>query len=63
MAREGEPAGEEEGNDISNQIQPLNNPIDSIYFDDRAFKDSVDFGVLYSCVVPGSGNSAEGQGT
>jgi len=61
MAREGEPSAEEEGNDISHQIAPLNNPLDSVYFDDRAFKDSVDFGVLYSCIVPGSGNILGGK--
>ncbi|MBN2016866.1 MAG: amidohydrolase family protein [Candidatus Cloacimonetes bacterium] len=61
MDREGEPWTESETNDIINQILPLNNPIDSIYFDDRAFKDAVDFGVLYSCVVPGSGNLIGGQ--
>jgi imidazolonepropionase-like amidohydrolase len=35
--------------------------LNSIYFDDRAFKDAVDFGVLYSCVVPGSGNLIGGR--
>ncbi|MBD3277744.1 MAG: hypothetical protein GF388_05540 [Candidatus Aegiribacteria sp.] len=33
----------------------------SIYFDDRAFRDAVNFGVLYSCVVPGSGNLLGGR--
>lgn len=61
MAREGEPGGEDEANDFSDQFIPLNDPINSIYFDDRAFRDAVDFGVLYSCVVPGSGNLIAGQ--
>jgi len=61
MIREGEPADESEGNDLLKQILPTNNPLNSIYFDDRAFKDSVDFGVLYSCVVPGSGNLIGGE--
>jgi imidazolonepropionase-like amidohydrolase len=61
MCREGEPASEEESNETLNQICPLNNPLDSIYFDDRAMKDAVDFGVLYSCVVPGSGNLIGGR--
>ncbi len=61
MDREGEPWQESEVNDIINQIRPLNDPLNSIYFDDRAFKDAVDFGVLYSCVVPGSGNLIGGQ--
>lgn len=61
MDREGEPFQESETNDITDQINPLNNPLNSIYFDDRAFKDSVDFGILYSCVVPGSGNLIGGK--
>lgn len=61
MFRDGEPDSESEGNDISDQFMPLNDPLNSIYFDDRAFKDAVDFGVLYSCVVPGSGNLIGGR--
>ncbi len=61
MIREGEPSEEAEGNDLLEQILPTNNPLNSIYFDDRAFKDAVDFGVLYSCVVPGSGNLIGGE--
>ena len=61
MFRDGEPMEESEGNDISDQFMPLNDPLNSIYFDDRAFKDAVDFGVLYSCVVPGSGNLIGGR--
>lgn len=61
MFREGEPQAEAEGNDKTAQIMPLSDPINSIYFDDRAFLDAVDFGVLYSCVVPGSGNLIGGK--
>ncbi len=61
MDREGEPYQESETNDTLGQILPLNDPINSIYFDDRAFKDAVDFGVLYCCVVPGSGNVLGGK--
>ena len=61
MDRDGEPYTEAEVNDHIGQITPLNNPIDSIYFDDHAFVDAVDFGVLYSCVVPGSGNLLGGK--
>jgi len=61
MVREGEPWMEEETNDITDQLRPLHNPLNSIYMDDRAFKDSIDFGVLYSCIVPGSGNLLGGQ--
>lgn len=61
MFREGEPQAEAEGNDRTAQIMPLSDPINSIYFDDRAFQDAVDFGVLYSCAVPGSGNLIGGK--
>ena len=61
MFRDGEPEKESEGNDFSRQFMPNNDPLNSIYFDDRAFKDAVDFGVLYSCVVPGSGNLMGGR--
>ncbi|HMA69526.1 MAG TPA: amidohydrolase family protein [Candidatus Mcinerneyibacterium sp.] len=61
MDRDGEPFQESETNDIIDQILPLNNPINSIYMDDRCFKDSVDFGILYSCIVPGSGNLVGGR--
>ncbi len=61
MVRYGEPEGEEEGNDISAQILPTNNPLNSIYFDDKAFSEAVDFGILYSCVIPGSGNLLGGK--
>ncbi len=61
MDREGEPYQESEANDNFTQINPLNNPIHSIYMDDRAFQDAIDFGVLYSCIVPGSGNLVGGK--
>lgn len=61
MDRDGEPWQDGETNDHIDQLNPLINPINSIYFDDRAFKDTVDFGVLYSCVVPGSGNLIGGK--
>ena len=61
MDREGEPWTESETNDVLRQILPVNDPLNSIYFDDRAFRDAVDFGVLYSCVVPGSGNLLGGK--
>jgi len=61
MFRDGEPGAEQEGNDYSNQFLPTLDPLNGIYFDDRAFKDAIDFGVLYSCVVPGSGNLMGGK--
>ncbi len=61
MARYGEPISEEESNDTISQILPANNPLNSIYFDDKAFEEAVEHGVLYSIVVPGSGNVIGGQ--
>ncbi|MEA2103983.1 MAG: amidohydrolase family protein [Candidatus Cloacimonadota bacterium] len=61
LIREGEPGDEAEGNDIIDQITPNNDPLNSIYFDDRAMLDAVDFGVLYTCSVPGSGNLIGGR--
>lgn len=61
MERQGEPVSESEVDDTYNTISPMQNPVDSIYFDDRAFTEAVDFGVLYSCVIPGSGNLIGGK--
>jgi len=61
MLRQGEPGDEAEANDITDQFLPVNDPLDSIYFDDPAFAEAVEFGVLYSCVVPGSGNLVGGR--
>ena len=61
MDRAGEPYTESEANDISDIFTPLLNPLNSIYFDDHAFKEAVQFGVLYSCVIPGSGNVFGGR--
>ncbi len=63
MYREGEPSSEGEGNDKIDQIQPINEPLNSVYMDDVAFESCVDFGVLYSCIVPGSGNLIGGKAT
>jgi imidazolonepropionase-like amidohydrolase len=61
MERQGEPVGESEVDDTLMPFSPLHDPINSIYFDDRALTEAVDFGVLYSCVLPGSGNIMGGQ--
>lgn len=61
MERQGEPMDESEVNERLDPFTPLHDPLDSIYFDDRAFSEAVDFGVLYSCVVPGSGNILAGR--
>ena len=61
MSRSGEPYQEDESNEEMNAIYPLVNAIHSVYMDDHAFKESVEFGVLYSHVMPGSGNIIGGK--
>ncbi|NPA96218.1 MAG: amidohydrolase [Crenarchaeota archaeon] len=61
MVRSGEPMAEEESNDIMDSVLPLADAIHSVYMDDKAFRDSIEHGVLYSCVLPGSGNIIGGK--
>jgi imidazolonepropionase-like amidohydrolase len=61
MARYGEPGAEDEVNDRTDSFLPLSDPLNSVYFDDAALAEAVDFGVLYSCIVPGSGNLLGGK--
>lgn len=61
MVRSGEPRKEEEANEQMNSIYPLVNALHSIYMDDPSFSESVESGVLYSVVLPGSGNVIGGK--
>ena len=61
MERSGEPSSEGEANDQLDSILALTDALDSVQMDDKAFQDAVESGVLYSCVVPGSGNIIGGQ--
>jgi imidazolonepropionase-like amidohydrolase len=61
MERSGEPSREGEANDHHDSILALSDALDSVQMDDKAFRDAVESGVLYSCVVPGSGNIVGGQ--
>lgn len=61
MHRSGEPSAEGEANDHLDAIMALPDALDSVQMDDAAFKDAVEMGVLYSCIVPGSGNIVGGQ--
>ncbi len=56
MSRAGEPSDEAESNEHMQSILALPDALDSVQIDDTAFQDAVEMGVLYSCVVPGSGN-------
>jgi imidazolonepropionase-like amidohydrolase len=61
MSRAGEPSGESEANEHLDSILALPDALDSVQMDDLAFKDAIEMGVLYSCVVPGSGNIIGGH--
>jgi imidazolonepropionase-like amidohydrolase len=61
MDRSGEPSAEGEANDHHDSILAITDALDSVQMDDKAFKDAVEAGVLYSCVVPGSGNIIGGE--
>ena len=61
MARAGEPSEQGEANDQSESILALADALDSVQMDDSALRDAVEMGVLYSCVVPGSGNIIGGK--
>ena len=61
MERSGEPDKEGEANDQMDSLLFLADALDSVQMDDTAFRDSVEMGVLYSCVVPGSGNIVSGR--
>src|SRR5215203_908863 len=61
MVRAGEPSNEEEANEHMDSISPLSNALHSIYMDDPSFQESVESGILYSVVLPGSGNVIGGK--
>jgi imidazolonepropionase-like amidohydrolase len=61
MVRAGEPDREEEANERMNTVYPLVNALHSIYMDDPAFGESVESGILYSTILPGSGNVIGGM--
>ena len=56
LERAGEPNTEGEANEHQGSILVLTDALDSIQMDDKAMKDAIEMGVLYSCVLPGSGN-------
>jgi imidazolonepropionase-like amidohydrolase len=61
MERSGEPGSEGEANEKMDSLLFLADALDSVQMDDSAFRDSVELGVLYSCVLPGSGNIVGGR--
>ena len=63
LDRAGEPPYESEANDKLDSMLPLARAIDGVYMDDHAFTESVESNVLYSVVLPGSGNILGGMGS
>jgi imidazolonepropionase-like amidohydrolase len=61
MERSGEPGAEGEANERMESLLFLADALDSVQMDDSAFRDSIEMGVLYSCVLPGSGNIVGGR--
>ncbi|MGP6293530.1 amidohydrolase family protein [Caldiplasma sukawensis] len=63
LDRAGEPGMESEANDRLDSFIPLGRAVDGVYMDDTAFRESVENNVLYSVVLPGSGNIMGGMGS
>ena len=61
MNRSGEPGTESESNEKMESMMTAADALDSVQMDDRSFQDAIEAGVLYSCVVPGSGNIIGGR--
>jgi imidazolonepropionase-like amidohydrolase len=61
LIRAGEPGSEAEANEHMDPMLAHADVLDSIQMDDKGFQDSVENGVLYSCVLPGSGNIIGGN--
>ena len=61
LVRAGEPASEEEANEKMESLIALPDALDSLQTDDQALQDAIESGVLYSCILPGSGNIIGGQ--
>jgi len=61
MSRAGEPTSEGEANEHMDSILSHTDALDSIQMDDVSFQESIEAGVLYSCVCPGSGNIIGGR--
>ena len=61
MFRHGEPPNESDVNDHLDSILPLLNALDGVQMDDDIFRESIENGILYSCVLPGSGNIIGGM--
>ncbi len=62
MERAGEPSREAEVNEQFESVLPMVDALFSVYMDDKAFKEAIEQGTLYSCILPGSANILGGRG-
>lgn len=61
MYRAGEPMDEGDGNERMDPFFVFSDALDAVQMEDTAFREAVEMGVLYSCVLPGSGNILGGR--
>ncbi len=61
LVRAGEPETEAEVNDRQDSLIIIADALDSLQMDDLSLADAVEQGVLYSCILPGSGNIIGGR--
>lgn len=61
LTRAGEPSNEAEMFEALDSVLFLPDVLDSVQMDDQFFRDAIAAGVLYSCVLPGSGNIVGGM--
>ena len=61
VERSGEPVEDSDTNEEMDSVLFDLNILDSIIMEDTAFRESIEAGVLYSCVNPGSGNIVGGR--
>ena len=61
LQRFGEPSTEAEVNERLEMVMPVPDALDSVLMDDPAFRESIEAGILYSCVVPGSAQVIGGR--
>jgi len=61
LVRSGEPEAEAETNDKQDPFLVLADPLDSLQMDDPSLAEAIRSGVLYSCLLPGSGNILGGS--
>ena len=61
LIRSGEPENEAEVNEKQDSLLTLTDALDSLQMDDQALGEATEMGLLYSCILPGSGNILGGR--